>query len=190
LIRKDGDAIHYCPNEDGCKPQLIGKIEHFIGRKAMNIDGLGDKRIDGLFKIGFIKSYADIYDLKLCKEKLIGLTFYLEEENENEFRDSENTFLISLFRLFFVKKIIKKQTDLKNINSTDDLLAYLDNANSKDREKANLYLHILNPYIKDGKYISVSKAISIIISDGIMYYKQIDKILESKKYILEIFNLN
>jgi DNA ligase (NAD+) len=64
LIRKEGEAAHYCPNEDGCPPQIKGKMEHFISRKAMNIDGLGAETIDLLYNEGLIRNVADIYDLK------------------------------------------------------------------------------------------------------------------------------
>ena len=64
LIRKDGEAAHYCPNEDGCPPQIKGKMEHFISRKAMNIDGLGAETIDLLYNEGLIKNIADLYDLR------------------------------------------------------------------------------------------------------------------------------
>ncbi len=64
LIRKEGEAAHYCPNEDGCPPQIKGKMEHFISRKAMNIDGLGSETIDLLYNEGLIKNIADLYELK------------------------------------------------------------------------------------------------------------------------------
>ncbi len=63
LVRKEGDAKHYCPNEYGCKPQVSGKIQHFISRKAMNIDGLGSETIDLLCDVGLITNYADLYTL-------------------------------------------------------------------------------------------------------------------------------
>lgn len=74
LIRKDGEAIHYCPNEQNCKPQIIGKIQHFIGRKAMNIEGLGEEAIAGLFNAGLIKNYADLYTLTY--EQILGLKIF------------------------------------------------------------------------------------------------------------------
>jgi DNA ligase (NAD+) len=64
LIRKDGEAAHYCPNEDGCPPQIKGKMEHFISRKAMNIDGLGQETIDLLHNEGLVRNIADLYDLQ------------------------------------------------------------------------------------------------------------------------------
>lgn len=63
LIRKEGEAVHYCPNDEGCPPQIIGKMQHFIGRKAMNIDGLGDETIDAFYRRGFVKHISDLYTL-------------------------------------------------------------------------------------------------------------------------------
>lgn len=71
LIRKEGEAIYFCPNDKDCGPQLRGKIEHFIHRKAMNIDSLGEGKIELLFDKDLVKSPADLYDLKY--EDLIGL---------------------------------------------------------------------------------------------------------------------
>jgi DNA ligase (NAD+) len=73
LIRAEGEVVHYCPNDTACPPQLIGKIEHFIGRKAMNIDSLGAETVTGLHQKGLIKTYADLYDLKY--EQLLDLEF-------------------------------------------------------------------------------------------------------------------
>lgn len=64
LERYEGEAAHYCPNETTCPPQIKGKIEHFISRKAMNIDGLGPETVDLFFRLGLIKNTADLYQLK------------------------------------------------------------------------------------------------------------------------------
>jgi len=64
LIRKDGEANHYCPNDEGCPPQIVGKMQHYVGRKAMNIDGLGDETIETLFRKGLLNHISDIYELK------------------------------------------------------------------------------------------------------------------------------
>jgi DNA ligase (NAD+) len=71
LIRKEGEANHYCPNEKGCPPQIKGRIEHFIQRKAMDIDSLGERTIAQLYDLGLAKTPADLYDLK--KEDLLKL---------------------------------------------------------------------------------------------------------------------
>ena len=65
LIRFEGEAAHYCPNDTGCPPQIKGRIEHFISRKAMNIDGLGEETVDAFYNEGLIKNIADLYKLKL-----------------------------------------------------------------------------------------------------------------------------
>ncbi len=64
LIRQEGEAAHYCPNEKGCPPQIKGRIEHFIQRKAMDIDSMGEMTIKQLFDLGLLKSPADLYDLR------------------------------------------------------------------------------------------------------------------------------
>ncbi|MEI6888915.1 MAG: NAD-dependent DNA ligase LigA [Bacteroidales bacterium] len=71
LIRREGEVAWVCPNETGCPPQIKGKLEHFISRKAMNIDSLGEGKIEILYDNGLVRSPADLYELKF--EQLIGL---------------------------------------------------------------------------------------------------------------------
>ncbi|MDR1130364.1 MAG: NAD-dependent DNA ligase LigA [Prevotellaceae bacterium] len=71
LEKLDGEAKHYCPNESGCAPQILGKIEHFVSRKAMNIEGIGEETADLMFEEGLIRNIADIYDL--TKNRIIRL---------------------------------------------------------------------------------------------------------------------
>lgn len=73
LVRKEGEAVHYCPNITQCPPQILGRIEHFIQRKAMNIESLGPETIRGLLSNKLIANYADLYDLTF--ENLNGLSF-------------------------------------------------------------------------------------------------------------------
>jgi len=63
LVRYEGEAAWYCPNDAGCPPQIKGRIEHFIARKAMNIDSLGPETVDDYFRQGLIKNVADLYDI-------------------------------------------------------------------------------------------------------------------------------
>ncbi|MCE2894694.1 MAG: NAD-dependent DNA ligase LigA [Flammeovirgaceae bacterium] len=81
LIRKEGEANHYCPNESGCPPQIKGRIEHFIQRKAMDIDSLGEQTIKQLFDLGLVNSPADLYDLK--KADLLRLEKVKDKSAEN-----------------------------------------------------------------------------------------------------------
>lgn len=71
LVRDEGVAQHYCPNEHACPPQIVRRIEHFVGRRAMDIDGLGGETVETLFKAGLVRHVADLYDLD--KAQLLGL---------------------------------------------------------------------------------------------------------------------
>ncbi len=64
LVRFEGEAKHYCPNQSGCRPQIVGRVVHFIGRKALNIDGLGGETVELLFENGLVRDIADLYTLK------------------------------------------------------------------------------------------------------------------------------
>lgn len=74
LVRAEGEAGHYCPNQDDCPPQIIGRLEHFVSRKAMNIDNLGSERLEMLYQKGLVRDVADLYSLS--REQLVGLESY------------------------------------------------------------------------------------------------------------------
>ena len=81
LVREEGDAKHFCPNEWGCPPQIKGKMQHFISRKALNIDGLGEETIDLLFENNLAKNNADLY--RLTYEQLFELESFKEKKSQN-----------------------------------------------------------------------------------------------------------
>lgn len=81
LIRREGEVQHFCPNEKTCPPQVKGKIEHFIARKAMNIDRLGSETVDLLFSKGLVKNVADLYDLTF--DQVIDLERMAEKSANN-----------------------------------------------------------------------------------------------------------
>lgn len=81
LIRREGEAQHYCPNETACPPQITGRIQHFISRKAMNIDGLGAETVEQLWKANLIENSASLYHLKF--EELIQLERMAEKSVNN-----------------------------------------------------------------------------------------------------------
>jgi DNA ligase (NAD+) len=89
LIREEDQANHYCPNDRGCPPQIKGKVEHFIQRKAMNIDSLGEKTIEQLFDLGMVKSPADLYDLS--RKDLLKLEGFKELSTSNLLKGIENS---------------------------------------------------------------------------------------------------
>jgi len=81
LIRTEGEAAHYCPNVNGCPPQIKGRVEHFIQRKAMDIDSMGEQTIHQLFELGLLKTPADLYDL--TKADLFKLDKVKEKSAQN-----------------------------------------------------------------------------------------------------------
>lgn len=99
LVRKDGEAQHYCPNYYGCPPQIIGRIEHFISRKAMNIDGLGGETVALLYKNSLVTSYADLYELK--KEQILPLERIAEKSADNLINGIEASKTIGFERVLF-----------------------------------------------------------------------------------------
>ncbi|MFO8055108.1 MAG: NAD-dependent DNA ligase LigA [Bacteroidales bacterium] len=106
LIRNEGEAAHYCPNEQGCPPQIKGKIEHFISRKAMDILSLGEGKVELLYDRGLIRNAADLYDLKA--EQLYGL----EKTYVDELRGKSRTVK---FQQKTVENILKGIEDSKNV---------------------------------------------------------------------------
>jgi DNA ligase (NAD+) len=85
LIKREGEAAHYCPNVDGCPPQIKGKIEHFVSRKAMDIDGIGEETINLLFKNNLLSDIADIFKIENNSENIIGLeTINIPEDETSE----------------------------------------------------------------------------------------------------------
>lgn len=99
LVRKEGEVNHYCPNELNCPPQIKGKIEHFISRKAMNIEGLGEETIDLLFKNQLIRNVGDLYDLK--KEQIVPLERLGEKSAENIIKSIEQSKEVPFSRVLF-----------------------------------------------------------------------------------------
>lgn len=105
LVRAEGEAAWYCPNEDDCPPQIKGKIEHFISRRAMNIDSLGEGKVELLFDKGLIKNVADLYDLK--EEQILNL--------EKEYLLEDGKVRVVRFRDKTVENILKGILDSKNV---------------------------------------------------------------------------
>lgn len=128
LIRTAGDAKHYCPNEFGCAPQITGRIQHFIGRKAMDIDGLGGETVDLLRKEGLIESYADLYDL--TAEQVIPLERMAEKSAQNMIEGIEQSKQIPFEKVLFAlgirfvgetvaKKLAKHFKSMDNLMTAD-----------------------------------------------------------------------
>ncbi|RZJ77128.1 MAG: NAD-dependent DNA ligase LigA [Flavobacterium sp.] len=91
LIRKEGEVAFYCPNDEGCPPQIVGKIQHFIGRKAMNIDGLGDETIETFYQRSLVKHISDLYTLHEKANELKQIERFGERSIENMLKGIEKS---------------------------------------------------------------------------------------------------
>ncbi len=99
LVRYEGEANHYCPNENECPPQIKGRIEHFISRRAMDIDGLGEETINLLFNKGYIRDVSDLY--RLQKEQLIPLERLGEKSADRILQSIQESQNIPFHRVIF-----------------------------------------------------------------------------------------
>ena len=152
LVRKEGDAKHYCPNAESCPTQIKGKFEHFISRKAMDIDGLGGETIELLINEGLIKEISDLYHLK--KEDLLPLDRMAEKSVENLLIGLGQSKLIPFERVLFglgvrfvgetVAKVLAKHfKTIDNIIDTDiETLIAVDEIGDKIAESVVNYFSI------------------------------------------------
>lgn len=99
LVRYEGEAKHYCPNQSGCRPQIIGRIIHFIRRKALDIEGLGEETVELLYDNGLVRTVADLYDLRA--EQLAPLPRLGEKSAENIIRSIERSKQVPFPRVLF-----------------------------------------------------------------------------------------
>ncbi len=133
LVRTEGEAQHYCPNYNGCNPQIIGRIQHYISRKAMDIEGLGGETVALLVNEGLISDYSDLY--QLTKEQVIPLERMADKSAENLINGIEQSKQIPFERVLYAlgiryvgetvaKKLAKhyKNIDALALASTDDLV--------------------------------------------------------------------
>ncbi|MES2578604.1 MAG: NAD-dependent DNA ligase LigA [Bacteroidota bacterium] len=99
LVRTEGEANHYCPNFYGCPPQIIGRIQHYISRKAMDIEGLGGETVALLFNNGLVHNYADLYELTV--DQILPLERMAQKSAENLVKGVENSKNIPFERVLF-----------------------------------------------------------------------------------------
>ena len=141
LIREEGEAKHYCPNATHCPPQILGRIIHFISRKAMNIDGLGEETVELLYNNGIIKDIADLYTLK--KEDLVPLERLGDRSAQRILDSIEESLKVPFPRVLFAigiryvgettaKKIAAAVRDIERLRSaTEEELLQIDEVGGK-----------------------------------------------------------
>lgn len=157
LVRYEGEAAHYCPNETACPPQIKGKIEHFISRKAMNIDGLGPETVDMFYKLGLIKDTADLYTLQasdISKLERMG-----EKSAENIIKGIAASREVPFERVLFAlgirfvgetvaKKVTKAFRSIEELENADiETLKNIDEIG--DRIAQSIISYFANPTNKD-----------------------------------------
>ena len=129
LLRKEGEAAHYCTNENGCPPQIKGKMIHFVGRKAMNIESLGEETIEQFYQSGLLKNIADLYELK--KNQLLPLERMADKSAQNIIDGIEASKKVPFERVLFAlgirhvgettaKKIAKKVKNIDQLMSSSE----------------------------------------------------------------------
>ncbi|SKB89446.1 NAD-dependent DNA ligase LigA [Daejeonella lutea] len=125
LIRKEGEAVHYCPNDEACPPQIIGKMQHFISRKAMNVEGLGQETIDSFYRNGLLQHISDLYSLFEKEGQLKELNRFGEKSIKNMLEGIEKSKQMPFEKVLFGlgiryvgETVAKKLTaHFKNIDS-------------------------------------------------------------------------
>ena len=149
LVRQQGEAQHYCPNYNGCKPQIIGRIQHFISRKAMDIEGLGGETVALLVNEGLINNYSDLYEL--TKAEVIPLERMAEKSAENLIQGVEKSKLIPFERVLYAlgiryvgetvaKKLARHYKSIDAIiNASEEALVNVDEIGVKIAESVNAF---------------------------------------------------
>lgn len=136
LFRNEGEAAFYCPNDTGCPPQIKGKIEHFIHRKAMNIDGLGSETIELLYNNGLVHNAADLYELRA--EQLIPLERMGEKSAERILKSLEVSKSVPFSRVLFALGIrFVGETVAKNLAAASVSLEKLRNMTAEELTDIN-----------------------------------------------------
>lgn len=131
LIRTEGDAKHYCPNEYGCAPQIIGRIQHYISRKAMDIEGLGGETVALLVNEGLINDYSDLYELK--KELIVPLERMADKSADNLIQGIAQSINIPFERVLYALGIrYVGETVAKKLAKHYKSIDSLANANEED----------------------------------------------------------
>ena len=151
LVRKEGEAQHYCPNYNGCAPQIIGRVQHYISRKALDIEGLGGETVALLYKNGLVKSYADLYILK--KEDVLPLERMADKSADNLISGIQKSKEIPFERVLFglgiryvgetvAKKLAQHYKTIDNLSkaSLEDLIL-VDEIGSKIAESVVLFFN-------------------------------------------------
>ncbi|MFH4968791.1 NAD-dependent DNA ligase LigA [Gaetbulibacter sp. M240] len=172
LVRQEGEAQHYCPNYTGCRPQIIGRIQHYISRKAMDIEGLGGETVALLVNEGLINNYSDLY--QITKDQIIPLERMADKSAENMIKGIEASKQVPFERVLYAlgiryvgetvaKKLAKHYKNIEALmQATEDELINVDEIGSKIASSVLAFfqeeenLEIINSLKEIGVQLSLS----------------------------------
>ncbi len=128
LVKKEGEAHHFCPNANGCPSQIKGRIQHFISRKAMNIDGIGSETVNSFVEAGLIKNYADLYSLN--RDGILSLEGFQEKSTDKIYKGLEVSKTVPFEKVLFAlgiryvgetvaKKLARHYKNINNLAVAD-----------------------------------------------------------------------
>ncbi len=158
LLKNEGEANHFCPNYLHCPPQIKGRIEHFISRRAMDIEGLGEETVDLLFSKGLIRNVADLYDLQL--EQLIPLERMGEKSASNILNSIKGSVNIPYYRVLYALGIrhvgeTVAKTLASRFKSLDELMAADEETLTGVREIGPKIASSIISYFRDPENIEI-----------------------------------
>lgn len=180
LTRKEGEAAHYCPNEDGCPPQIKGRIEHFVSRKAMDIDSIGAETIALFYEAGLVTKISDLYHLKI--DHLLPLERMAEKSAQNIIsalhKSKEIPFSKVLYGLGIryvgettAKKLVKDFPTIEALQkATKEELAAVDTIGTRIAES-------LSNYLKNPEHLAMIKDLK---EQGLQFEEEQEELLSNK----------
>ncbi|MEY3237298.1 MAG: hypothetical protein RI883_1399 [Bacteroidota bacterium] len=193
LVRREGEVQHYCPNDTLCPPQMKGKIEHFISRKAMNIDGLGAETVDLLYAKGLIKTIADLYDLTF--DQVVELDRMADKSANNIISGLEVSKTVPFERVLFAlgirfvgetvaKKLAKHFKTIENLKvATFDELINVDEIGDK------IAISIQNYFTNEDNCLLIEKLINAGLQFEIKEKEGATNKLDGKSFVVSgVFN--
>jgi DNA ligase (NAD+) len=189
LERKEGEAKHFCPNYVSCPPQILGRIEHFVHKRAMDIDSLGTERIRTLIDQEYISNPADIYELENIRDQLLGL-----EMSQDQYEKTDDGILyISLTKAFFalteglsltaIQKFCDSQIEIPLQEVLNNFQTFIRSSNKKVAQNIATFLKLEEALLQSNlpqmeDYLPVSVVLSLLTGNRI----SLDKLIEAARH--------
>ncbi|AWW29253.1 NAD-dependent DNA ligase LigA [Echinicola strongylocentroti] len=196
LERKEGEAKHFCPNTSSCPPQVLGRIEHFVHKRAMDIDSMGTERIRALINQGYVEHPADLYELEGEKDHLLGL-----EINADQYEKSSDGYLfVSLKKALFaitegislsaIDQYLAKTETLEQHQKLQQFAAFIEEQNKKvalNTASVHKLLEIIQrlPHDQIEDFLPVSAVLSMFVGNQVSL-EELHQISQKKNTVHDI----